>query len=160
MPLKYLGRPAAAANELLTMGEVDADIAAAIALLGQWKTFTPTLTASTTDPNIGTTGSVQTSRYMQLGKTVIYQGIIKFGSGSSTGNGSYYISLPVAANNTAYAARRIGDGCVETTVYDMVQYQLASTTTCNLRKASAFVNNTWGIGNGHSIQWWLTYEAS
>ena len=60
-----------------------------------WETWTPALTASTTNPTLGT-GSSQTGRYGRINKIVIGQGQISFGTaGVAAGNGFYYVSAPV-----------------------------------------------------------------
>lgn len=62
-----------------------------------WTSYTPTLTATTTNPTLGT-GSVRTGSYTQEGKKVTYRGTVKFGtSGVAAGSGFYEVSLPVAA---------------------------------------------------------------
>lgn len=66
-----------------------------------WVTYTPTLTASTTNPTLGT-GSTATGRYSRDGRTVNAQVDIVFGSsGVSIGSGTYRISLPFTAGATA-----------------------------------------------------------
>lgn len=64
---------------------------------GRWltsaqTTYTPTLTASTTNPSIGTGSAIGT--YSILGKTMFGQFYIQFGSGGSSGSGSFQIGLP------------------------------------------------------------------
>lgn len=54
--------------------------------------YSPALTASTTNPNIGS-GSVL-GTYSIIGKNMIGQFYVTFGSGSTAGSGSYQISLP------------------------------------------------------------------
>lgn len=74
-----------------------------------WQSWTPALTAST-NPTLGT-NSVAEGRYTQIGKTVICQIDIKFGtSGTNAGSGTYYISLPVAAKTaiSGYQVMPIG----------------------------------------------------
>lgn len=71
---------------------VSADIAATA-----WTTYTPALTASTTDPTLGS-GSTATGRWIQYGKIVFAAFYIKFGSsGANAGNGLYRVSMPVTA---------------------------------------------------------------
>lgn len=68
---------------------------------GSFGDWTPALTASTTNPTLGTGSSVR-GRYYQVGKHVTAKGVIAFGtSGTNAGSGTYYISLPVAAEWTA-----------------------------------------------------------
>ena len=94
---------------------------------GAWTAYTPSLTASTTNPNIGSTGNIG-GRYIQIGKTVIGQAKVVFGgTGVSAGSGVYYISLPVTALNAGQvegqffaqdesaAARQIGSAWSDTT---------------------------------------------
>ena len=65
-----------------------------------YETWTPTLTASTTNPTLGT-GSSQTGRYGRVNKSVYGQGQISFGTaGVAAGNGFYYISIPVTAQSS------------------------------------------------------------
>jgi hypothetical protein len=65
-----------------------------------WETWTPALTASTTNPTLGT-GSSATGRYGRVNKVVCGQGQIQFGtSGTSAGSGFYYISLPITAQSS------------------------------------------------------------
>jgi hypothetical protein len=61
-----------------------------------WTAYTPVLTATTTNPTLGT-GSSQLGRYVAAGKWITYQYRITFGtSGTAAGSGTYLISLPVA----------------------------------------------------------------
>lgn len=67
---------------------------------GAWTSYTPTLTAVTTNPTLGT-GSEATGRYTQIGKTVIATARFTFGtSGVNAGSGAYRISLPVSAETS------------------------------------------------------------
>jgi len=62
-----------------------------------WETWTPALTASTTNPTLGT-GSSATGRYGRIQKTVYGQGQITFGtSGTNNGAGFYFVSIPITA---------------------------------------------------------------
>ena len=64
---------------------------------GTWASWTPSLTASVTNPTLGT-GSVAAGRYVQNGKVVTAVAYFAFGtSGVSAGSGGYRCSLPVNA---------------------------------------------------------------
>lgn len=64
---------------------------------GVWQDWTPVLTASGTDPTLGT-GSLQEGRFTQIGKLVSFTAAIHFGSsGVNKGSGFYFVSLPVTA---------------------------------------------------------------
>jgi len=65
-----------------------------------WETWTPALTAFTTNPTLGS-GSVQNGRYGRINKTVYGHGQIVFGtSGTNAGSGFYYVSIPVTAQGS------------------------------------------------------------
>jgi hypothetical protein len=69
---------------------------------GTWASWTPSLTASVTNPTLGT-GSVAQGRYVQNGKVVTAVAYFAFGtSGVSAGSGGYRCSLPVNAVNSGY----------------------------------------------------------
>ena len=74
-----------------------------------WETWTPVLTGSTTNPNLGSTGTA-TGRYARVNKIVIAQAQFVFnGAGIAAGSGFYKCSLPITAqaanpaNGTALA---------------------------------------------------------
>lgn len=72
-------------------------------------TYTPALTAVTTNPTLGS-GSSVAGDYVQIGKLVIAWVRIQFGtSGTNAGSGTYRVSTPVVMS-TAQANRRVGSG--------------------------------------------------
>jgi hypothetical protein len=72
-----------------------------------WITYTPTWTASTTNPSIGD-GTI-TGRYKQIGKTTFVHIKLSIGSTTTFGSGSWRFSLPV----NAYS----GDSAVLPTIF-------------------------------------------
>lgn len=66
-------------------------------LMGSRQSYVPTLTAPTSPPSLGTTGSVKQGWYNYLpGPSIQYMFFLKFGTtGNATGNGTYQVSLPV-----------------------------------------------------------------
>lgn len=60
-----------------------------------WADYTPALTASSSNPTMGS-GSVAVGRYVQDGETISGWARIVFGTGMAAGSGTYRISLPVA----------------------------------------------------------------
>lgn len=64
-----------------------------------WQTYTPTLTAVTTNPTLGS-GSTSTGRWIRVGKLVIAIFTIEFGTGMNAGSGAYHVALPTAAGST------------------------------------------------------------
>ena len=88
-----LAPPAVAGASVLTLPSGTGTLAKET---GAWTGYTPTLTASTTNPTLGTGGSAS-GRYSQIGKIVFGYGALIFGtSGVAAGTGTYYVSLPVA----------------------------------------------------------------
>lgn len=66
---------------------------------GGYASYTPTITASTTAPTMGT-GATATGRYKRLGHRVVGDAVIVFGSsGVVAGSGYYGLSLPVEPAN-------------------------------------------------------------
>ena len=65
-----------------------------------WETWTPAITASTTNPTLGTGGGTS-GRYGRINKTVFGNLLIAFGtSGTAQGTGFYFVSLPVTAQGS------------------------------------------------------------
>ena len=68
-------------------------------LQGAYASYTPALTAFSSNPTLGT-GSSTTGFYKRLGHRVVGKAIVTFGaSGSSAGSGYYGLSLPVQPAN-------------------------------------------------------------
>jgi hypothetical protein len=130
---------------------------------GDWLTWTPALTGSTTNPNIGSTGS-NIGRYQVFGKTVHWNiTIISGGTGIATGSGQYYLSLPVTAKFTQY--RSIGS-----TWQYLDSPNIFGTGTAYLdnstRMSAVMERNYWNSGNfewatgGQVFSASGTYEAA
>jgi hypothetical protein len=65
-----------------------------------WTAYTPVLTATTTNPVLGTGGTI-VGKWKRIGKTVLFRIEITFGSaGVNAGNGTYTITLPTNATRT------------------------------------------------------------
>lgn len=75
-------------------------------------TYTPVLTAVTTNPNLGSGGNfAQEGWYFKLNKFVIGGFYLRFGTTSpSAGSGRYMISVPFAADNGNPLRISVGDG--------------------------------------------------
>ena len=83
------------------------------AAIGVWQSYTPTLTASTTNP----TNWTQAGRYTRIGDTVVASFKLTAGASMTAGTGVYYAALPVSADTTVAAsglpvgqARAVGFG--------------------------------------------------
>ena len=103
------------------------------------ETYTPALTAVTTNPTLGT-GSFQEARYQLIQKRAFVQGAIYFGSsGSAAGSGAYRISVPSAIsirnNNSPIGFGLFYDASAGFVFYPMQAFYV-SATTFNLIVAS------------------------
>jgi hypothetical protein len=87
---------------------VGATNAASLNGVGEWTDYTPTWTATTTNPTIGN-GTI-VGRYTQINKLVVVQFNIVFGSTTNKGSGQYKISIPVTAATTLSPYAVVGSG--------------------------------------------------
>jgi hypothetical protein len=63
-----------------------------------WAAYTPTWTASTTNPTLG--NGTLTGAWTQIGATVHFRIVLTFGSTTNVGSGTYTWTLPTAAADT------------------------------------------------------------
>lgn len=125
-----------------------------------WDTFTPTWTASTTNPTIGN-GSLD-GRWLRIGQTVVGCRITLIG-GSTTnwGSGTYFFTLPaVPLANTVPDAMGMGtvrDTSAPSTRVCLAYLSSGVTNTVSLIEAATntFISSsnpwTWGSGDRISI---------
>jgi hypothetical protein len=140
---------------------------ATVAALGTWTEWTPTLTASSSNPTASNVTAE--SRYMQIGKTVIGKAQMTV---SAAGSGNYRIPLPVTPRSTAVGARRIGmlqiDAAGQVGHYWLEQAYGAS--YCNAMQisginspvtflSSSIASTFIGLGTT-TLSWDFTYEAA
>lgn len=131
-----------------------------------WVTYTPSVTASTSNPNLGT-GSIVEAAWWRSGKTIAVRCNVKFGtSGSAAGSGTYRISLPAAAKTlstgrhtgSAYAYDDSGtnfiDGVciVDSGTWDRVNLVVNNTLSTNAAP--------WTWTNLDAFGFTLVYEAA
>jgi len=67
-------------------------------LFAAWATYTPTWTATTTNPTLG--NGTLNGRYKQIGKTVHLAIELTFGSTTTPGTGTYAFALPATATSS------------------------------------------------------------
>ncbi|MEU6490398.1 hypothetical protein ABZ890_08390 [Streptomyces sp. NPDC046984] len=82
-------------------------------IFGTWTTYTPSWTASTTNPTIGN-GTI-TGRYLKVGRTVFCEIFIVIGSSTTLGSGTYLLTVPfpkVSSGTDAVGASRLSAGSV------------------------------------------------
>lgn len=129
-----------------------------------WTSYTPTLTASTTNPtNWNRTGS-----YAQYGKLVVVKFRLDAAAGVTDGSGVYSISLPVSA---AYSGSSVTIGSAEiwdqsATIGRIGFISLRSASTIGIcygiGTGAPFVGSAspWVWGQNDSMNGTLTYEAA
>lgn len=140
-----------------------------VASATDWTAWVPAITASTTNPTLGTGSSVGGNyQYLQTLKTVIATANVTFGtSGVAVGSGRYAISLPVAAATT-YLVVGSGfytDASGPTTFHFDCRLLSSTTFAMYLDNQTAGV---FGVGSGapvvpaasDSMNLMLTYQAA
>jgi hypothetical protein len=84
-----------------TVLTVDSSTATGLKYSDDWTTFTPTWTSTGTTPTLG--NGTLTGKYLQVGKIIIAQIYLKFGSTTSGGTGNWRFALPVTVYETVAA---------------------------------------------------------
>lgn len=96
-------------------------------------TYTPTLTAATTNPTLGTGGGQNARFTLWGGNWCTFRGTIAFGtSGTNAGSGQYFIALPFQVNsNITGGVATNGSGVIRCagTLYPIVWYAAVNATT-------------------------------
>jgi hypothetical protein len=85
-------------NTILT---ADSTASTGLAWKGDWISYTPSWTASVTNPAIGN-GTIL-GGYFRIGNWVTFYAQIQAGSTTTFGSGQYRVSLPVAANSSIWS---------------------------------------------------------
>jgi hypothetical protein len=119
-----------------------------------WTSYTPTLTASTTNP----TNWTQSGYYCRAGKLVVAKFTVQAGASMTTGSGTYRIALPVNGSTTL-ASQYLGtitlrDASTGNTFY--AQASLADTSYVVLNYAATYGGGT--ANAAHNAPW--TWAAS
>jgi hypothetical protein len=129
-----------------------------------WETWTPTLTASTTNPTLGT-GSTATGRYGRVNKIVHGNAQIQFGTaGVAAGSGNYFVSLPVTAqaNGVIGGTWQAYDSSTLTVYFGSLVLDTTSRVILYYNNPASFVTNAtpWTWAASDFIRVWFTYEAA
>jgi hypothetical protein len=139
-----------------------------------WVTWTPVLTASTTNPTLGS-GSTASGNYTQINKLVIANFLFGFGTSPTAGSGTYQISLPITPKTTSqvFQQNELGSillrdastqsagfayGYITNTNYFIMAYQPPTyfvTALANVTNAAPW---TWAASDTLSGQ--IIYEAA
>jgi hypothetical protein len=125
------------AGEVVTAAEMNTEVRDAVTgIQAAWATYTPALTASGSNPTLGTGSSVNGS-YNQIGKTIIGEADIIFGTaGFAAGTGVYEISMPVAPISGSTGTGIIAGSGVffdaSGTTFSVFQLRWQTSSTCRM----------------------------
>lgn len=127
-----------------------------------WQSYTPTWTASTTNPSIG--DGTLSGRYIQIGKLVYCQFTMRAGSTTTFGSGIWRFSYPVAPNATNANLYQVGSVFATDinvgSYYGITQYSGATYMGLHVNNVwvSATAPFTWA--NGDVLEVNVIYEAA
>jgi phage tail tape-measure protein len=131
-----------------------------------WENWTPVLSASVTNPNLGTT-STKDGRYCRINKTIIAQANFTFGgAGITAGSGFYKCSLPFAAITAAPTIGSVVAIDVSTFASTINIVGLDTTTlaigygTGGASLAASIQAGTYPWATGDILRWFMIYEAA
>ncbi|MFF8953894.1 hypothetical protein ACF09I_34610 [Streptomyces sp. NPDC014940] len=135
-------------------------------VLGAWTTYTPTWTASTTNPVLGNGSLI--GRYMKIGRIVLAEIYLNFGSTTTYGAGTYLFSAPATMANSgveALGTARLSAGSVY--IGQCILASGASTMNVTFPQSAtpaAGANMTPSapatLAAGHTLRMTLWYEAA
>lgn len=166
----YTGTPRTwVSGETVTAALLNSDVRDPLAALaGAWNSYTPTLTASSSNPTLGS-GSTTTGRYTQVGKAVEGYFNVTFGtSGTAAGSGDYRISVPasISSNYNGQPIGRVAVFCgtsygyfdlIPSSTYMLMRYAQAWPTG-TLTTVTHAAPAAWTTSN--YMRGWFSYEAS
>jgi len=131
-----------------------------------WNSYTPELTAATTDPNLGS-GETAEGRYWQVGNTVFVNINIIFGSSPNEGSGAYEVSVPANIDSAVSSTAVVGSGyIVDSSAGDRVVVVAhrygANTVRVVQSDSNDWVKATvpWTWAQSDAIRLHLTYEIA
>lgn len=151
--------PSWTSGEVVTSADLNAIRDALKAIGDPWTAYTPTMSAATTDPALGT--SSLTGSYRKLGHTADIHMDLVVGAGFTAGSGAYRFSLPAGVNPiNNNASESFGYGEIRDATpaagYPVLVYYISSTTVGLIRTDDrTVVTNTnpitWATGDIVSI---------
>lgn len=131
-----------------------------------WESWTPTLSGSVTNPNLGSTGT-RDGKYARINKIIIAQANFVFnGTGITAGSGFYKCSLPVTAIAAAPTVGAVVAIDVSTFASTINIVGLDTTTlaigygTGGASLAASIQATTYPWAAGDLLRWFMIYEAA
>lgn len=131
-----------------------------------WETWTPTLSGSVTNPNLGSTGT-RDGKYCRINKLIVAHANFTFnGAGIAAGSGFYKCSLPftaIAAAPTVGAVVAIDVSSFASTV-NIIGLDTTSLVigygTGGASLAASIQATTYPWAAGDLLRWFMVYEAA
>jgi len=154
-------------GETVTAANLNAQLKGLIDGFGAWTTYTPTITASGTAFAIG--NGTTNARYRQVGKDVALQVIIKMGTTTTFGTGTYVISLPVALSASTDGGAMLGSAglvCASVAYNGRVTYGTSTANVKVLAQSAITTFTQWGATTPgttnatDSVTFSLVYESA
>lgn len=130
-----------------------------------WTTYTPTWTASTTNPSLGNGSLIGT--WTKVERLVFWRAALTFGSTTTPGSGIWFLGLPLAGGPaTPTVGFTTGRGALVDTSAGLRNGRdvliNAATTFCLISEAGVYTSGpstpwTWAVGDSVSAAGW--YQA-
>lgn len=139
-----------------------ATAAFADSVTGPWSSYTPALTATTTNPTLGT--SILVGSTATIGSVTFWRASLTIASGFTVGSGNYQFSLPVASLGTFREWSGSGSGVNAGSVRPLVATLQSALVVMLVRVSTeANVTNTglgssWAAGDSILLTGW--YRSS
>lgn len=145
-----------------------------IDLAGQVIAYTPVFSATTTSPNLGSTGTTE-GWYSKVGDVVYYQFMIRFaGTGVTDGSGTYHISVPFTPKSITNSSltprglmRYVSIGSGNSRDYSLhlnpsieIRFMNATAYGSNLALTNSTMGVTGGFNAGDLVSGQVTYHAA
>jgi hypothetical protein len=131
---------------------------------GAWTSWTPAITATTTNPSLGSGGFLNASgAYIQIGKTVMGWALIIAGNTSVTaGSGTYQLSFPVAPLAAVFN-QQLGtvNYAAQSPHFGIIQISGADNTKATMVISNAAVTAATGpLAANVQLRYHFTYETA
>lgn len=123
--------------------------AADLNAIGTWQDYTPTWTATVSDPDVGA-GSLN-GRYCQINDLVIGQVYIQTGSGYDRGEGYYKISVPVTPSTSNDDNAICGQAWLYDSSGAIADYLMLRFTSGDVNLQGYVIDRSGAFGWAHNI---------
>lgn len=139
-----------------------ADIALAVrTALGEmgdpWIAYTPVLSASITNPTLGSGGSI-TGAYRRIGKTVHWRVTIDSGTTPAAGSGNYEVTLPFASKANVSGLGQCYIGAAGTPAIALVMSAADATNRANIYAPALVTSASNNLITGRKFWLFGSYE--